>query len=196
MSFVMFPDWVLDSHHHHHQPLVFCTEITIKGRQDLRLPLLVEFGQLCVSSKQGSLVFKIWVKSQFISQFFLHRDKYQGMQHLRLSLLVGCGRLCLSSNQITGFFDHEFVWKELINIFVFYVWSQSSREGSISDYHFWCDLGRCVSGPIRQQDSFINNIYHWKEPSLSLIFCIDIVIEGRQHLRLPILLPGVFESQD
>ena len=38
---------------------------------------------------------------------------------LRLPLMVGCDQFFLSSNQIVGFFDHQFLWKELIDILVF-----------------------------------------------------------------------------
>ena len=37
----------------------------------------------------------------------------KGRQHLKLILLVGCGQLFLFSIHIAGFFDHQYLWKEL-----------------------------------------------------------------------------------
>ena len=53
------------------------------------------------------------------------------------SSLVGCCQVCLSCNQIVWFFDYQYFGGESSYILVFYARSESSREGSIWDYHFW-----------------------------------------------------------
>ena len=52
--------------------------------------------------------------------FFLCMESViKGRYHLRLVLLVRFGQLSISSNEIVGFFDHQFFWKEAIDILVF-----------------------------------------------------------------------------
>ena len=52
------------------------------------------------------------------------------------SILIGCCQVCLSCNQIVRFFDYQYLGRELSYILVFYACSESSRKGSIWDYHF------------------------------------------------------------
>ena len=49
------------------------------------------------------------------------------------------------SNQIAGFFDHQYLWKESINILEFL--HEGSQQGKISSetfsiYYFWFDEAR------------------------------------------------------
>ena len=43
----------------------------------------------------------------------------KGKQPLRVPLLVWCGQVYLSLNQIPGFFDHQYLWKEFIDLLNF-----------------------------------------------------------------------------
>ena len=40
-------------------------------------------------------------------------------RYLRLPVVIGYGELCVLSNQISGFFDHQCLWKKLINLLDF-----------------------------------------------------------------------------
>ena len=60
--------------------------------------------------------------------------------NLILPFLIECDQLHLSFKQTAGLFDHQYLWKVLIFILVFFIWSYSSRESSIGDYCFRWDL--------------------------------------------------------
>ena len=97
--------------------------IVIKLRQHLGLPLLVVCGQWCLLYNQMARFFNhqkliLW-KNQVTSQFFCKQLVIKKRQHLRLPLLVRCDQLCLSSNQIAGVFDHQYLWKDLIDLLDF-----------------------------------------------------------------------------
>ena len=53
------------------------------------------------------------------------------------SSLIGCCQVCLSCNQFVWFFHYQYLGRESSYMFVFYACSESSRKGSIWDYHFW-----------------------------------------------------------
>ena len=50
---------------------------------------------------------------------FLHGGDYQGNVASKIPTLIGYSKLCLSSNQISGFFDHQYPWKESIDLLDF-----------------------------------------------------------------------------
>lgn len=70
---------------------------------------------------QDSLVINISGSSQSISQIFCMEMIIKGRQHVRLPFLVGCDQMYLLLNQISVFFNHQDLWKELIDILVFLV---------------------------------------------------------------------------
>ena len=39
-------------------------------------------------------------------------------QHLRLPVLIGCGQVCVWMSRIPGAFNHQYLWKEIIETFV------------------------------------------------------------------------------
>ena len=55
------------------------------------------------------------------------------------SSLIGCCQVCLSCNQVVWLFDYL---RESSYILFFYACSESSREGSIWDCHFWLCMVR------------------------------------------------------
>ena len=59
--------------------------------------------------------------------------------------------------QIAGCFGHQYLWKESIEILLFFI-KGTIREGSIWDYFFWFGLVMCVFCPFRLQDSLIISI--------------------------------------
>ena len=105
-------------------PQIFCLEIIIKGRQDLRLILLVECGQLCLSSSQITGFFDhcyILKQSSYIVVFYMELVIKQ-RQNSRLLLLIRYVQVSLLSNQIAGlFFGHHYLQKESIDILFFYM---------------------------------------------------------------------------
>ena len=104
-------------------PQIFCLEIIIKGRQDLRLLLLVGCGQLCLSSSQITGFFDhcyILKQSSYIIVFYMELVIKQ-RQNSRLLLLIRYVQVSLLSNQIAGFFGHHYLQKESIDILFFYM---------------------------------------------------------------------------
>ena len=65
---------------------------------------------------KDSLISKKTGRNQLFN--FLHWKNYQGKATLRLPFLVGCSQACLWTIQIPEFFDHQYVWKEIIATFV------------------------------------------------------------------------------
>ena len=57
-------------------------------------------------------------------------------------------------------------------------------EGSIQYHYFWYNLSTCSSCPIRFQDYLIFNMFG-KNQVISQFFCMEMIIKGSQHLRLP-----------
>ena len=53
------------------------------------------------------------------------------------SSLIRCCQVYLSCNQVAWFCDYQYLGKESSYFLVFYACSESSRVGSIRDYHFW-----------------------------------------------------------
>ena len=49
----------------------------------------------------------------------MHEVHHQGNIVPQTTVLIGYGELCLLSNQISGFFDHQCLWKESINLLDF-----------------------------------------------------------------------------
>ena len=43
----------------------------------------------------------------------------KGVQRLSLPFLFGCGHLCLLPSQIAGFINHQYLWKEWIDVLDF-----------------------------------------------------------------------------
>ena len=108
--------------------------------------------------------------------------------------------MCLSFNEIAGFFDHQYLWKELIDFFAWW----KSKECSIWNYHFLLDVAKCafsyqISGFFhgvshqgkvvsettilvgcgkKQIAKFFDLQFLWKE-SNTLVCCMGIVIKGR-----------------
>ena len=48
--------------------------------------------------------------------FFSYEDSYKGNVTSETTILAGFGQVCPLSNQIAKFFDHEYLWKESIDI--------------------------------------------------------------------------------
>ena len=108
--------------------------------------------------------------------------------------MIGCCQLFFSSNKIPRLFDHQFLWKGSMDIWVFYIrlydflstislegmnwylrflaWSYASREGSMWDYHFWSSEVKCASGSIGLKDSLIIKISGWMNGYLRLTIVI------------------------
>ena len=101
-----------------------------------------------------------------ILQFFFFLFKL----HIWKMLLVKLHARGFSSNQITGFFNHQYFWKESINIFDFFVWIYSLRKGNIWDYCFCVDVSRdvwpCPKLPWLAMSTFawyvVRNSSQWK----------------------------------
>ena len=75
---------------------------------DLLVSHLIRLKDSLISNKTG--------RNQLFN--FLHWKNYQGKATLRLPFLVGCSQACLWTIQIPEFFDHQYVWKEIIATFV------------------------------------------------------------------------------
>ena len=69
----------------------------------------------------------------------------KGRLHVRLPLLVRYGQVSLLLNQIAGFFNQPYLWKNSIDILVFYGRNWSSTAGRIWDCHFWLEVASCLS---------------------------------------------------
>ena len=112
-------------------------------------PKMVPKRVLCDSSKSTCLKKNMVVKwSIFWSSISLERIKWYLSYFSwswssskgsiwKSSSLIGCCQVCLSCNQIVWFFDYQYLGRESSYMLVFYACSESSREGSIWDYHFW-----------------------------------------------------------
>ena len=81
-------------------------EIITKGRKHL----LVRCDQFHLSS----LIINITWRKPVTSWIFCIKIIIK-----RLPLLVGCDQLCFFSNPIVGFFDHQYLWKEILCICYF-----------------------------------------------------------------------------
>ena len=117
----------------------YCKELISEEKWHLRLPLLVKFDQLCLSSIPIAGFFDhqyLWKESINVFVFCMQIIT-KGRWLLRQSILVGLGQLYFFFNQIPGFFDHHCPWKESADIWylftinliivVFFTWKQSSR---------------------------------------------------------------------
>ena len=116
---------------------------------------------------QYSLIINISGRNQVTTQIFCMEIIIKERQHLRLPPLDGYGELYLSSNQIRGFFDHQYLLKESINISGFLYGYKHPRRQHLN-YHFWLCVASCVFCPVRLQDVFIINI--WRKSSNLLDF--------------------------
>ena len=85
----------------------------------------------CQPVFQYYLIINISGRNQAISQIFcterIIREKY----HLRLPFLVGFCQLYFLSNQISLFFDHQYLFKESINILVFLHGRKKSKKENV-----------------------------------------------------------------
>ena len=94
-----------------------CMEIPINGRQYLRLLLLVGCDYVCLSSNKIAVYFDQYLQrgsSDILD--FLYGDNHQQKV---VSVTTTFGWVCLLSNQIAEFMDHQYLWKESIDIFIF-----------------------------------------------------------------------------
>ena len=92
-------------------------EVTLNGRKDLKLPLLIGCSQLCLSLNQIAGLFDHQYMSKKSTKTIncFYGDNHQKSKDLRGPVLVGCFQLCLPSNQTERYFDQEYLWNELIN---------------------------------------------------------------------------------
>ena len=100
------------------------------------------------------------------------------------SSLIGCCQVCLSCNQVVWLFDYL---RESSYILFFYACSESSREGSIWDYHFWL----CVSSVkllVKLDCRILWSTISLKRIIWFLSFFMELVIKVRSHRRLSLLV--------
>ena len=82
----------------------FCKEVVINGSQQLRLPLLVGCGQVCVSSQiAGFFDYKYLRKESIDILEFLRGDNHQGKEAPETTILAGYGQLSFLFIQIAGY---------------------------------------------------------------------------------------------
>ena len=142
-----------------------------------------------------NLILQLWSKmlstnisemSQSFSQIFCMKIIMKESQHfMRLSLWVGCDQFCLLSNQIVGCFDHQFFWKELIDLLHFY--NGDSHQGKVAPETAVLLFVGCGQVCIlcNQTVGFFEHQYFQQEFSQYLkSFWMEIIIKGRWHLRL------------
>ena len=77
---------------------------------------------------QYSLITNMSGRNQSILQIFCMDIVIKNRQHLRLPILVGCYQLYLSSNPKAGLFDHQYLWKESVNILDFLLGDNHQRK--------------------------------------------------------------------
>ena len=124
-------------------------DITINGRKDLRLILLVGYGQLWLLSNQIAGFFdRQYLRKISINALdFFHGEKHQqkkGSEVTTFSVIVSCA----SPNQVAGFFDHQYLWKESIEILEFLHGDNCQQnEGSETTTSDW--VWSVWSRPIR-----------------------------------------------
>ena len=82
-------------------------------------------------------------------------------------LLVGCGWVCLSHQVrlLDRLINNIFGWFQLISLN--FCMEIIIKWGSIWDYHFWLDAGRCVSS--NQIGGFFDQQYLWNK---SIVFSV------------------------
>ena len=149
----------------------------VKERSDLWQLHLFKCGQLCFTSSQIAGFFYhqyLWKKSSDIL------GKISGKVAPVLVGHFGHGHLSFLFNQIAGFYDHQFLWKDSIDIKFFH---ENSHQGVLAYLRLQLGVATCAFHPIRLPDSSISNICG-KNQTISLIFCMDIIIEGTGHLRI------------
>ena len=113
-----------------------------------------------------------------ITQIFHMEIIIKRMQDLSLLLLVECGQLCLLSNQIAGFFDHQYLRKESIDILVFCIEifikeSQHPRLPLLVEYAQLCLFSNQVEGVYDHQ-------YSQKESNGTLLVFYEDNHEGTE----------------
>ena len=133
---------------------------------------------------QHSLIIYISRKCQLISWSFCM--EIEGRRELRLSLLIGCGQVYLTSKQIKGFLIINITGRNqrYLRFFAWRYFLQGKVASETSTYGW---VWQVVSLPIRLQDSLISNI-SGNNQLIFLIFCMEMISKGRQHLRLPIFI--------
>ena len=95
----------------------------------------------------------MWCVSFFCMEFII-KCRY----HLRLLLLVECGQLCHLPSQIAGFFDHQYLWKESVDILVsLHGVSHKGKVAPITCHLFGLGVVSC-GHLIILQDCLISNI--------------------------------------
>ena len=125
---------------------------------------------------------------QSVSEIFCMEIIVEDKQHLKLPLLDWCGQFWLLSNQIAKFFDHQYQYLQKQVMSNYFLHAVSHKEMvAYETNHTWLDVASCASCPIKLHDSLVINITG-RNQLISLIFCMDILIKGRQHLRLPLFV--------
>lgn len=96
------------------------------------------------------------------------------------------------TNQVATFFDHHYLWKQSIDTLRFFTWRHSSaREvsGTMRVPFLVGCLASYASCPFRLQHSLI--IISARSQSLPYMFYLNITINRRKDLRLPLLVGHV-----
>ena len=143
---------------------------------------------MCLLSNQVSGLFdhqNLRKESIYILVSFLMELVIKRMEHLWLPLLTGCDQLCFTANRMAGSFSHQYFWKESIYILIF-LYKNSHQGKTESETTFFGYV--CPSAPIIQSSCRIVQLsisLKWINQDLRL-FCIQIIIKGRKHLRLPL----------
>ena len=106
-------------------------------------------------------------------------------QHLGLLLDWIC-QWCLKSNDIAGFFDHEYLWRESIDILIFCIELAIKGRKHLRLPLLICCGQLCLSSN-QIAGFFIINI-PGRNQLISQIFCSEIIIKGRQNMALPVLV--------
>ena len=142
----------------------------------LRLPVVP-----LVRSDTGFFDHQYFWKESSDILFFCMELVIKRRQHLGLPLSVKCGQLSLSSNQVAQFFEYQCLWSKWVDILDFLDGDNHQEKVAYESTSF---------GQVQpvvlfiQPDSRILYQYLWKESSDLNYFYLEMVIKGRQYLKL------------
>ena len=75
--------------------------------------------------------------------------------------VVGCGQLCFLSSQITGIFDHQYVWQKSRNLLDFLHVDIYQAKASSDTSTFGCVLPVCLLS--NQIAGILDHQYFWQK---------------------------------
>ena len=158
----------------------YCKELIVEEKWHLSLPLLVTFGQLCLSSIPIAGFFDLqYLWKESINVFvFCMQIIIKGRWLLRQSLLVGFGQLYFFFNQVPRFFDHHYPWKEstdiwylfTINLIIVDFLHENSHQGKVAFETINCSWMWQGASFANQIVGFFDYQNLWKESIVILIF--------------------------